>query len=338
VPGRQRRDPGFAAQVTPCSRNEHWIRNRETAIDGAGVVVVAGLAQTKCVPDDQPMPSGRWRPIGHPLESRHPSPGSTQDDRMLKLGLSAAAAACVMACAAWAASAPFVGEWKLNPSKSKLADQMKVESIGANKYAFDFGAGSETVIADGTDQPGYGGTTLAVTVEGPDSWKVVRKKDGHVLLTANWKLSADGSALTDDFTSFAPDGSASNVKYVYERTAAASGFAGTWESANTTVNFEFVIKIQPYGDDGLSLISPSADKPKNLTFDGKDYPNISSSASPGSTYSSRRVDERTFEITDRLNGKVVDTQQIMLSSDRKILTLTVHKSGTRAPSVLVFER
>jgi hypothetical protein len=257
---------------------------------------------------------------------------------MLKPGLSVAAAACVMTCAAWAANTPFVGEWKLNPSKSKLTDQMKVASVGGNKYAFDFGAGSEIVTADGTDQPGYGGTTLAVTVEGPDSWKVVRKKDGHVLLTANWRLSRDGRALSDDFTSFAPDGSASNFKYMYERTTAASGFAGTWESASVTVNFEFVIKIQPYDGDGLSLISPSADKPKNLTFDGKDYPNISSSASPGSTYSSRRAGERTFEITDRLNGKVVDTQQIMLSSDRKTLTLTVHKAGTHAPSVLVFQR
>jgi len=50
------------------------------------------------------------------------------------------------------------------------------------------------------------------------------------------------------------------------------------------------------------------------------------------------VNESTLERTDKLNGKVVDTQQIMLSSDLKTLTLTVHKTGTRAPSVLVFER
>jgi len=261
-----------------------------------------------------------------------------KDNAMSKLGFSLIAAACVMTCAAWAASAPFVGEWKLNPVKSKLTDQMKVESVGGNKYAFDFGAGSETVAADGTDQPGYGGTTLAVTVEGPDAWKVVRKKDGHVLLTANWTLSKDRSALTDDFTSFAPDGSASNFKNVYERTTEASGFTGTWESTTVTVNFELVIKIQPYDRDGLSLISPAADKPKNLSFDGKDYPNISSNASPGSTYSSRRISQNTLEITDKLDGKVVDTQQIMLSPDLKTLTLTVHKTGTRAPSVLVFER
>jgi len=243
-----------------------------------------------------------------------------------------------MACAAWAANDPFIGVWKLDASRSRLADQMKVESVAGNKYAFDFGAGTETVAVDGTDQPGYGGTTLAVTVEGPGSWKVVRKKHGRILLTAHWKLSADGNALSDDFTSFAPDGTASNLKYVYGRTTATSGFAGTWETANGTVNFALAIKIQPYRNDGLSLISPFADRPRNLLFDGKDYPDQSSNASPGTRYSARRANERTLEITDKLDGKVVDTRRYMLSPDLKTLTLTIRKTGMRSPSVLVFER
>jgi hypothetical protein len=257
---------------------------------------------------------------------------------MSKVVCSLVVAASVVTGAARAANEPFVGAWKLNPSRSTLTDQMKVESVGGNRYAFDFGVGTETVAADGTDQPGYGGTTLAVTVEGPDSWKVVRKKDGHVILTAKWKLSADGSTLSDDFTSFAPDGSASSLKYVYQRTTATSGFAGTWESMSVTVNFAFVLKIEPYAGGGLSLVSPSSDKPKDLRFDGKDYPNIGARASPGSTYSARRVNARTLEMTDKLDGKVVDTQRMALSSDLRTLTLTVHKTGTRTPSVIVFER
>src|SRR5256885_3711274 len=60
--------------------------------------------------------------------------------------------------ALWAADDPAVGEWKLNPSKSKLTDEMKVESVGANKYAFDFGGGTaEAVVADGSDHDGLGG-------------------------------------------------------------------------------------------------------------------------------------------------------------------------------------
>ena len=75
---------------------------------------------------------------------------------------------CLVTGTAWAANDPFVGKWKLNPSRSKLTDQMKIEVAGANKYALDLGGGAiETIVADGTYQPGLDGTTLSVTVEGP---------------------------------------------------------------------------------------------------------------------------------------------------------------------------
>src|SRR5262249_46328073 len=118
---------------------------------------------------------------------------------------------CLVSDAAWAAIDPFVGEWKVDPSKSKLTNQMKVESVAGNKYSFDFGGGNaESIVLDGTDQPGFAGTTLSVAIEAPDSWKVVRKQDGRVLLTAYWKLSKDGRTLTDDFTQFGPNGSSTN--------------------------------------------------------------------------------------------------------------------------------
>ena len=41
----------------------------------------------------------------------------------------------------WAANDPFVGKWKVNQSKSKLNDEMKVEVAGANKYAITFAPG-----------------------------------------------------------------------------------------------------------------------------------------------------------------------------------------------------
>lgn len=78
-----------------------------------------------------------------------------------------------------AANDAFVGDWKLNPSKSTLVDKMKVGSAGENKYTFDFagdGSNVETIVADGTDQPGLSGTTLAVTVQRPDTWKSSARK------------------------------------------------------------------------------------------------------------------------------------------------------------------
>ena len=139
--------------------------------------------------------------------------------------------------ALWAASDPLVGKWKVNSSKSKLTDEMKVEAVGANKYAVTFGPGSvDTIVADGTDQPALQGTTLSITVDGPNNWKVVRKRDGRTLVMGIWTLSADGKSLDDDFTAYQRDGSTTKLHYVYGRTAGSSGFTGTWDSMTAEVN------------------------------------------------------------------------------------------------------
>jgi hypothetical protein len=259
---------------------------------------------------------------------------------MLKCALRFLLVACVVKGGLAAANDPLLGEWKLNASKSRLIDMMKVEGAGGNKYGFDFGGGSaETIAADGTDQPGLAGTTLSVSIEGADSWKVVRKKDGHILLTGIWKLSKDGNTLRDDYTEFGPDGSASsNIKYVYQRTAGTSGFAGTWEGSAETETAAIVLKVQPYEGDGLSFINVSQGETKNVKFDGKDYPNAGPNVRAGSTSAARRVNEDTLEMTGKFNGKITNTRQIQLSADRKTLTMTVRVPGRREPDILVFER
>ena len=116
-----------------------------------------------------------------------------------------ALAAYLVTGALWAANDPFVGKWKVNASKSKLTDEMKVEALGGNKYAITFGPGAvDTIVADGSDQPALQGTTLSVTVEGPNNWKVIRKREGRTLVTGYWTLSGDGKTLNDDFTASSP--------------------------------------------------------------------------------------------------------------------------------------
>jgi len=243
-------------------------------------------------------------------------------------------------CASWAANNPFIGDWKLDPSRCKLTDVMKVERLGSNKYAFDFGGDNpETIVIDGTDQSGVSGTTLAVSVERPDAWKVVRKKDGRVLLTANWELSKDGNVLTDNFNAISPDGSTSTVDFVFHRKGQGSGFAGTWVSTSAVVNFVYVLQIRPYEEDGLSIINSSSQLTRNMKQDGKDYPNTGANAAAIPASSVRILDEHTLELTDKKSdGKLYDTQQFKLSSDLKALTVTIHTAGRDEPNILVFER
>jgi hypothetical protein len=179
---------------------------------------------------------------------------------------------------------------------------------------------------------------LSVTAEGANSWKVVRNKEGRMLLTANWTLSKDGKTLRDAFTAIGPGGNRSTTNYVYWRTAGTSGFAGTWESRNSaTMNFAFVLRIEPYKGDGLSIIDSTDGLTLNAKFDSKDYPSGGTNAPKGFTASARRVDQHTMEIAGKVNGKTGLTQRMSLSSDLKTLTM-IQRIGRREPNILVFER
>ena len=188
--------------------------------------------------------------------------------------------ACLATGTLRGANDPFAGKWKLNPSQSKFTGQMRVEVVGPNRYAITFvepGLGSgvtDTVAADGTDQHAVFGTTLSVTVEKPVAWKLVRKGNGHTLLTAQWKLSEDGNTLGDAFTGYRADGSTLRQDFVFKRTAGTSGFPGTWESTSEKVDSDSVyeFQIEPYEGGGLSFITPAANEIQNMKFDGKDYP------------------------------------------------------------------
>src|SRR6185312_9545243 len=238
-----------------------------------------------------------------------------------------------------AANNPFVGNWKLDPAKSKLSDRMKVQSLGGNRYVFDFGGGPEAIKVDGTAQPAEGGTTLSVAAQGSDAWTVIRNQNGHMLLEAHWKLARSGSSLMDDFTSFNQDGSASNVKYVYRRVHGGTGFAGTWVSTDMKVSFVYVLQIRPYEEDGISIIDASSRLTRNMKFDGKYHPNAGATAAMVAASLIRRVDEHTLELTDRKSdGKPIDDLRLTLSPDLETLTMTPYSEAQDQPRVLVFER
>jgi hypothetical protein len=256
---------------------------------------------------------------------------------VFKRALEILPAVCLATTMASAAQSPFIGEWKLDPSKTRMPDEMKVQSQGGNKYAFDLGAGTETIVVDGTDQPGYGGTLLSVKMEAPDTWIVQRKQNGRLVLKATWTLSKDGRTLIDYFRQFAPDGSTFSMDYVYQRNGSGSGFAADWRSIKETMNTPFLMQVKEFEGDGLAFTTSLVHRTKNVKFDGKDYPNEGPNAG-GASSSVRRIDERTLVITDKTDGKVTDTEDVGLSADLKTLTLTVHVAGRDTPNVMVFER
>jgi len=251
--------------------------------------------------------------------------------------LSILSIACLAIASASAATDPFAGDWKLNPAKSKISDQMKVNCVETNKCIFDLGPIPETIVLNGTDQPGEFGTTLAVTVEAPDRWKVVRKKDGHMLISAIWSLSSDANTLTDDFTSIRSDGTTNNIKYTYKRSGPGSAFTAIWIGTPQAMSSTVVLQIRPYQNDGLSFTDSRGQDTNNLKFDGKDYPHAGPNALAGYVSSGRRIDSSSIELTDKVNGTLLRTRKLELSPDRKTLNITVNIPGRSEPDIQVFE-
>jgi hypothetical protein len=261
-------------------------------------------------------------------------------------------AGCLMTGTLWAADNPFAGKWKVNPSKSKFNDELKVEVAGANRYAITFGPGAvDTVVADGSDQPALSGTTLSITVKGPSGWEIVRKMQGRTLIRAHWKLSEDGKTLNDAFTQYLPDGttlfsqplpdgSTLFLPYVYERTAGNSGFPGTWDSESAKAKAGMELQVQPYEGDGVSFKRSDEEKINRIELDGNDHPDLDPNrGDKGTAYSGRRVNARSLEITYKFNGKITGTRQMELSTDLNSLTITERLVGQSRPkSILVFDR
>ncbi|HET6176403.1 MAG TPA: hypothetical protein VFE61_05685 [Candidatus Sulfotelmatobacter sp.] len=98
-----------------------------------------------------------------------------------------------------------------------------------------------------------------------------------------------------------------------------------------------VLQVQPYEQNGLSFILPPGEVTLTATFDGKDYPIAGRHIAQGTTLSARRLDQRTLEVTNKINGKITKTERIELSHDLKTLTRTMHPVGPHDPNIFVFD-
>ena len=236
------------------------------------------------------------------------------------------------------AADPFVGKWKFNQSKSKMSGEREIiQALGGKTYKITSGEISYTIVTDGTDQPSYFGRTRAIAEEGPNTWRVVDKRDGRTLGSGTWTLSPDSKTMSLEIAATLADGSPFQLQQTRKRVAGTTGFAGVWEDTTRKMS-SFELEIQPYESDGFSIVVPAEKDILSMKFDGKDYPESGPHVAPGAASSGRRVDERTFEVADKVEGKVIDTTQYRVSPDGNTLTLTVHDKGQAKPVTFVYDR
>jgi len=258
---------------------------------------------------------------------------------MLKRIVFVSTLSCLLLGTLYAADDPFVGKWKLNQQKSKIAgEQSKIESLGNNKYKWTSGNITDTLTTDGTDQPTHFGRMIAITPVSATEWKMVIKQDGKVISSMTHTLSADNKTQTIKGTDTKADGSTSDFDVVLKRVGTGSGWAGTWESTNVKIGSPDEWQISQYEGDGLTFNNAAEQDVLNIKFDGKDYEEKGPEVAPGSTSSGKRVDSHTLDVTDKVKGEVVDHTKYHISPDGKTLTMTIHDTGQARSISIVYEK
>ncbi len=240
---------------------------------------------------------------------------------------------------ALAAEDSFVGKWKFNPDKSQLSGlTYKVEDAGNNQYKFIFGDDEETVSLDGKPHMTKYGNTWSVTKSGPNGWHWVTKRNGKTINDAMWTVSEDGATSTYVSTETRPNGSASHDETKLKRTAGSSGLVGTWESTEIKIGMPTTLEMAAWGKDGYSMKNPVYKAETDFKLDGKEYTPKGPRVAKGTTVSAKQIDERTLELTYKLNGKTTETDHWQLSADGKTLTDSVIYPGVDKKEVDVFDR
>ncbi len=93
-----------------------------------------------------------------------------------------------------------------------------------------------------------------------------------------------------------------------------------------------------HGSDGLTVKIAELNAVCEAKFDGKDYPATGPSVPPGYTLAVRKTGVRSFEMTQKMNGKPLYTSTFTVSPDGKTLTETDSANSVAEKVKAVYDR
>ena len=246
-------------------------------------------------------------------------------------------ALCALALAPLYADDAFVGTWRYDREKSDvMARSMSLSPVGENKWRIGFGAMSFDITADGTDQASLAGATWAITALGSREWRVVIKNHAGAVETEHWTLSPDSMSFLAQ-RGGGRAGEAIPVRH-WLRSAGAEGFAGTWLLEESVQSEPGPLLIETSPEGGLHVSYPEDNLEIELTLDGRECRIQGPAVPQGLTVTAKRAGSRTIRLTDWQHDQVLDTTEMKLSADGRVLTVTEHDSGSKKPVVWVYER
>jgi hypothetical protein len=233
---------------------------------------------------------------------------------------------------------PYAGKWKLNYSKSDFGETtIAFTKSASGQMQFTAMGQSSSFQMDGKDSPWLFGRTAAWKQIDPNTWEATVKQDGKLIVTETTKLSADGKTLTVNASGPKPAGGTFEETIVYERVSGGPGLEGKWKTKNVKGSAPTVVELAPSGD-GLAIRLPDFQVNCDAKFDGKDYPATGPTVPPGLTIAITKTGPRSFDMTEKKDGKEIVKMSFAVSADGKTLTETGGPVGTTEKFKAVYDR
>jgi len=234
---------------------------------------------------------------------------------------------------------PYAGRWKLNIAKSDFGESTAtVAKVGSDEMQFTIAGQSYKFRVDGKDYPSIMGRTSAWKQIDANTWETLIKQDGTLITTDTTRLSADGKTMTVHSKGPKPVGGTFEQTTVYERVSGGPGLEGKWKTKNVQSSAPTVLELTPSGSDGLMIKIPDFKISSDVKFDGKDYPATGPGLPPGLTLAIQKTGPRSFDLTEKQNGKPLFVLSFAVSADGKTLTETGGPVGVDEKFKAVYDR
>ena len=222
------------------------------------------------------------------------------------------------------AQSPFDGTWKWDPSSVQWPEKPDVYLLQNGMFECKTCVPPVNVKADGTDQKVIGDPyrdTVSLKVIDDHNVEETSKKDGKVVVFVKRSVSADGNALTVNWTysgtsSGGPQTGNHTDKRVDKAPAGANLISGSWRTERADQSA--ASRTWTYKMNGNELAMTSATgQSYTAKLDGTDAP---VQGDPGSTgVSVKMLGKDTLEETLKRDGKVISIAKVTVSADGKTM-------------------
>jgi hypothetical protein len=247
--------------------------------------------------------------------------------------------AALVAASAAAADNPFLGTWKLNAAKSKFTGTTTTfEQTPSGDIRATDGLLSYTFKTDGREYDAPLGRKITWTQADDKTWTSITKQDGNTIVTSTRTISPDGKTMNVVSKGTKPNGEAFEDTTVFERVSGGSGLIGKWRTKSVKIGSPNTFSFEPNGEDGMILKIVEMNATCAAKFDGKDYAATGPTVPANFTLAVQRKGPRSFELTQKQNGKPLFQSTFTVSADGKTMTSKGSPVGVKEETTAVYDR